>query len=91
MTEFGILRGIIDQKSYLDQADLNGPGQRSYKKLSQNPSINYALFKIQSYAMCESATDRRRFVIELPSTIEELGQSAGQYIDPILTSLVTFL
>ena len=91
MTEFGILRGIIDQKSYLDQDDLNGAGQRLYKKLSSNPSSNFALFKIQSYAMCDLPSERRRFVIELPSTIEELGPSAGQYIDPLLSSLVTTL
>lgn len=91
MTEFGILRGFIDLKSYLDVDDLNGPGLRTYKKISSLPSVDYALFKINSYALSDSPSDRQRFVSELPNTIEELGPSAAGYIDPLLTSIVTAL
>lgn len=91
MSEFSLLRGIIDKKSYLDVDDMNGPGLRTYKKLSEFASVDFALFKIQTYCLCESPFDRKKFVGELPSTIEELGQTASLYLEPLLNSIVTVL
>jgi len=49
------------------------------------------LFKIQGYSLSESASDRKKFVVELPNTIEDLGAIAYQYLDPVLTSIVIVL
>ena len=89
--EFGILRGIIDTKSYLDLDDVYGPGLQNYKKITKIPSCDFALYKISSYALCDIASDRRKFVSELPSTIEELGVNSIEYIEPLLQSIVLYL
>jgi len=91
MAEFSLLRGIVDKRSYLDLDDINGPGLRTYKKTSAFSSVDFALFKIQGYSLSESASDRKKFVVELPNTIEDLGAIAYQYLDPVLTSIVIVL
>jgi hypothetical protein len=91
MAEFSLLRGFVDKRSYLDIDDINGPGLRTYKKISAFSSVDFALFKIQGFSLSESPSDRKKFVIELPNTIEDLGQAAYQYLDPILTSIVIIL
>lgn len=89
--EFGVLRGLIDTKSYLSMDDIHGPGSFSYKKLTNIPSCDFALYKIQSYALCDLFQERKKFVSELGLTIEQLGNKAEEFIIPLLTSIVLFL
>ena len=89
--DFGILRGLIDTKSYLNMDDINGAGSRTYKKLSNIPSCDFALFKISNFALCESSSDRKKFTSELPNTLQELGPRSLEFIEPLLISLVFYL
>ena len=89
--EFGVIRGMIDTRSFLNIDDLNGFGSKTFKKISNIPSVDFALFKIAAFAICESVADRKKFTLALPSTIEELGPKSCEFILPLLTSLVLFL
>jgi hypothetical protein len=89
--EFGVLRGIVDTKSYLNIDDWYGPGNYSYKKITNIPSCDFALYKIKTYSVSDVSTDRRDFVKELPLTIKELGCKGVDFIIPLLTSIVLYL
>ncbi|CAG9336239.1 unnamed protein product [Blepharisma stoltei] len=87
MEASNLFYGVIDTKSYLNVDDINGIGLGSFPKKFQDPSIDFALFKIATYAQTELVPEKINFVREISDTCRELGPYSEEFIIPIINSL----
>ena len=84
---FSLISGV-DNKSYLDVDDLNGIGKGNVPERTGNKAIDFALFKINLFAVSENTSDRKNFIKDLVDTFRELGPKAEEFSVPLLQSLL---
>lgn len=72
----------------LDADDLYGPGACRFPRLTGSIYPDYALFKISLFAQSQDLEERKKFAEGLTQITKELGRFAGDYLPPLLLSLV---